>query len=114
MNVFFDVQGTLISAGRGRPGVREAFERLTDAGHDLYIWSSAGEGYARRAAETLGVEDLVLGCYGKAPSLPVHVDFTVDDQPGLSGRSGGITVPAFAGDPDDAELQSVADRILAG
>jgi phosphoglycolate phosphatase-like HAD superfamily hydrolase len=114
LNVFFDVQGTLISAGRGRPGVRETFEDLTGAGHDVYIWSSAGDGYARRAAEALGVEDLILGCYSKDSDPPVSVDFTVDDQPGLSGRHGGITVPPFAGDPDDAELRSVADRILNG
>jgi hypothetical protein len=111
LNVFFDVQGTLISSGRARPGVRDAFEDLAGAGHDLYIWSSAGDGYARRAAEALGVEDLILGCYAKDPDPPVSVDFTVDDQPGLSGRYGGFTVTPFAGDPADTGLSGVLPAV---
>jgi hypothetical protein len=111
VNLFFDVQGTLISAGQGRPGIRDAFEELVGAGHELYIWSSAGPGYARRAAEALGIEDLILDCYGKDPDIPVDVDFTIDDQASMTGRRGGYTIPPFTGDPDDREMERVVEHL---
>lgn len=110
MNVFFDIQGTLVGAGGPRPRVREAFLEITGQGHDIYLWSSAGGSYAARAAESLGVEDLVHACSGKeAP--PVTVDFTVDDRPGLAGRRGGYEIPPFRGDPADRELLRVAESL---
>lgn len=111
MNLFFDVQGTLISGGMARPGIREAFEKLVEDGHAVYIWSSAGSGYANRAAKELGVEDLVAGCYAKDGLLPVEVEFTVDDQASMSGRSGGYTIPPFTGDPDDGEMERVVEHL---
>jgi hypothetical protein len=63
VNVFFDVQGNLLSRGIPRPHTREVFIELTTTGHDVYLWSSAGAGYAASAAELLGVEDLILGCH---------------------------------------------------
>ena len=60
LNVFFDVQGTLLSMEEvPRPRAREAFLMLKDSGHDLYLWSSGGAGYAATAADLLGVADLV-------------------------------------------------------
>ena len=45
MNVFFDVQGTLLSMEEvPRPRAREAFLMIKEAGHDLYLWSSGGAG----------------------------------------------------------------------
>jgi hypothetical protein len=112
MNVFFDVHGTLVSGGRPRPHARAVFSRLVRAGHDVYLWSSAGPGYARRAARLLGVEDLVCGCYGKNGPVPVEVDFVVDDQPGFAGRHrAGLTVTPFDGDPGDEELWAVAEEV---
>ena len=81
MNVFFDVQGTLLASGVPRPHAREVFVELGSLGHDVYLWSSAGAGYATRAAQALGVEDLVLGCYSKHAPPPVSVDYVVDDFP---------------------------------
>ncbi len=47
MNVFFDVQGTLLTMEKApRPRPREAFLTLKEGGHDLYVWSSSGAGYA--------------------------------------------------------------------
>lgn len=112
MNVFFDVQGTLLSAGTARPGVREALERLVEGGHDVYLWSSAGAGYAREAAESLGLMDLVLGCYSKGADPPVEVEFTVDDHPGIRGRRGSYAIPPFTGDPGDREMERVAEHLL--
>ena len=35
---------------------------LKERGHDVYLWSSGGAGYAATAADVLGVADLVEGC----------------------------------------------------
>jgi hypothetical protein len=107
MNIFFDVQGTLVSGGRPRPHTRDVFLRLVEMGHHVYLWSSGGSSYAASAARFLDVEDLVSGCFGKAGSPPVTVDFVVDDQPGMVAHYGGSTVSAFAGDPGDRELLDV-------
>jgi len=111
MNVFFDVQGTLISGGRPRPHAREVFLELAGMGHHVYLWSSAGSGYARAAAESLGVEDIVFGCFGKSIPPPVSVDFVVDDQPDFAEFHGGYAISPFDGDPDDDELRKVVERL---
>lgn len=111
MNVFFDIQGTLISGGRPRPHVREVLLRLAELGHHVYLWSSGGSAYAASAARLLDVEDIVFGCFGKSGPPPVSVDFVVDDQPGVAEYYGGYTIPAFAGDPEDRDLLSVPGAI---
>lgn len=112
MNVFFDVQGTLVAGGQARPHAREAFEKISAAGHDVYLWSSGGASYAEHAARLLGVEDLVSGCFPKAAGLPVPVDFVVDDAPTmLRVHREGALVPPYAGDPDDRTLLGIADSI---
>jgi phosphoglycolate phosphatase-like HAD superfamily hydrolase len=111
MNVFFDVQGTLVCGGIPRPHAREVFAELASAGHDVYLWSSAGAGYASSAAELLGVEDLVFGCYSKFTPPPVTVDYAVDDLPDLVERHGGYTITPFDGDPKDRELWRVAEAL---
>jgi hypothetical protein len=98
VNVFFDVQGTLLAGGVPRPHAREVFAELGALGHDVYLWSSAGAGYATRAAQALGVEDLVLGCYSKHSPPPVSVDYVVDDFPDFAELHGGYAVPPFDGD----------------
>jgi hypothetical protein len=113
VNVFFDVQGTLISGGRPRPLAREVLAALVDDGHHVYLWSTAGPSYARSAAEILGVEDLVFGYYGKQDPVPVTVDFVVDDRPGMAEHYGGYTIPAFRGDPEDRELLGVPGAVEA-
>jgi hypothetical protein len=45
VNVFFDVQGTLMTMEEV-PRAREAFLMLKEKVHDLYVWSSGGAGYA--------------------------------------------------------------------
>lgn len=109
MNVFFDVQGTLISRGVARPHVREVFSDLTGMGHDIYLWSSAGSGYAAAAARALEIEDFVLGCHSKAEA-PVRVDFAVDDDPNMVVRNGYAITP-FDGDPADDELRNVVEEL---
>ncbi|WP_119066095.1 HAD hydrolase family protein [Rubrobacter indicoceani] len=113
MNVFFDVEGTLLGAGRARPHVRRVFEKLISEGHHVYIWSGGGARYAKNAAETLGVEDLIFGIFSKSSDLPVAVDFAVDDYPDLVLRHGGYVVEAFEGDPDDSKLLEVLGAVKA-
>lgn len=82
---------------------------LTDRGHHVYLWSSAGSGYAAAAAGALEIEDLVLGCHSKAEA-PVRVDFAVDDNPNVAVRNGYAIAP-FDGNPADKELWNVVEEI---
>ena len=111
MNVFFDVQGTLLHRGIPRPHAREVFIELAASGHNVYLWSSAGAGYAAKAAELLGVTDLIFGCHSKSAPPTVRVDYAVDDLPELVERYGGYTVAPFDGDPKDRELWRVAEAL---
>ncbi len=111
LNIFFDVQGTLLSGGVARPCVREVFSELATRGHDVYMWSSAGSRYAEHAAGILGVEDLVLGYWSKNPPPPVAVDYVVDDHRDFAEHHGGYAIPPFEGDPEDRELWRVAEKL---
>lgn len=111
MNVFFDVQGTLVADDMPRPHTREVFLELAASGHDVYLWASAGAGYAASAVGLLGVEDLIFGCFSKLAPPPVAVDFVVDDLPDLVTHYGGYAVPPFDGDPEDRELWRVAEAL---
>ena len=108
--MFFDVQGTLMSGDVPRPHAREVIREISDLGHAVYLWSSAGERYAARAAELLQVEDIVLGCCGKNAPL-ASVDFTIDDYPEPVERYGGYRIAPFSGDPEDRELWKVMEAI---
>ena len=112
MNVFFDVLDTLLSEEEvPRPHAREAFLRLKGLGHEVYLWSSGGAGYAAVAAELLGVADLVDGCFGKRREPGVSVDFAVDDDPSMVEARGGYLIEPFGGDPHDEELLRVVEAI---
>lgn len=111
MNVFFDVQGTLISGGEPRPHAREVFQEIEGLGHHVYLWSSAGSDYCARAADLLGLQDIAYGYYSKSGPIPVTVDFVVDDQPYPVEEYGGYQVVPFDGDPDDTELREVVEKL---
>lgn len=111
MNVFFDVQGTLLAGDIPRPHVRGVFIQLASLGHDIYLWSSAGAGYAATAAKLLGVEDLIFGCYSKSVPPPVTVDYAVDDYPDLVRHYGGFVIAPFEGDAEDRELLKVPKMV---
>ncbi|HZY65947.1 MAG TPA: hypothetical protein VFE21_08725 [Rubrobacteraceae bacterium] len=111
MNVFFDVQGPLVSGGRPRPHAREVFQEIERLGHHVYLWSSGGSAYAARAAKLLNLGDIAYGCFGKTSSLPVTVDFVVDDQPHLVHEHGGYHIAPFDGDPEDRELLDVVEAV---
>ncbi|MGB3680971.1 MAG: hypothetical protein WA990_00650 [Rubrobacteraceae bacterium] len=109
--MFFDVQGTLVSGGAPRPHAREVFLKLESRGHHPYLWSSAGSSYCARAAELLNLEDLAYGYFGKTDSIPVTVDFAVDDQASVVGEYGGYHIAPFDGDPGDEELWKVVEQV---
>ncbi len=112
MNVFFDVLGTLLSDEEvPRPRAREAFLMLKESGHDLYLWSSGGAGYAAAAADLLGVADLVEDCLDKRSEPDVPVDFAVDDDASMVEAHGGHRVAHFDGDPWDEELLRAAEAV---
>ena len=111
MNVFFDVQGTLVSGGVPRPHAREVFQEIENLGHHVYLWSSAGSAYCAQAAEILELEDVAYGYFSKSGSLPVTVDFIVDDQPHLVEEYGGHKIAPFDGNPEDEELWRVVEAV---
>ena len=94
-----------------RPRAREAFMMLRDSGHDLYLWSSGGAGYAATAADLLGVADLVEGYFDKRQEPDVPVDFTVDDDASVVEAHGGYHVKPFDGDPGDEQLLRAAEAV---
>jgi hypothetical protein len=94
-----------------RSHAREVFLRLKEAGHGVYLSSSAGGAYAAEAAEVLWVADIIDGCFGKRQEPEVEVDFAVDDDASVVESYGGCRVEPFEGDPGDEELLRVADAV---
>ena len=122
MNVFFDVDSTIISYYGGlRPHVREAFQKLKEAGHCIYIWSGVGIRWDVVRANKL--EEFVSDCFIKPLSdhknmlhqlgVTVYPDFCVDDYESVIQPFGGITIkPYFYADALDKEMLRVLDAIL--
>lgn len=126
MNVFFDVDETILSYdGMLRPLVAEVFQRLVDDGHRIYVWSGA------RSAESVRVSvvarynlDLyVTDCFHKPIVNPlqswlksgvgVRPDFCVDDRQETIDAFGGAVISSYAfGGPDD-DMQRIYELIRA-
>lgn len=123
MNIYFDVDHTLISSdNRLRPGVRELFERLHADGHTLFLWSGIGE--RPEVVEAFGLGAYVSGCFVKplyqhrrmlAPlGITAVPDFVVDDHPHLIAVFGGMLVASFLQfEASDREMERVYDTISA-
>jgi hypothetical protein len=122
MNVFFDVDDTIISGWHGclRPLVREVFHQLTLDHHEIYIWSGVGLRWAEIEAHQL--RRYVRGCYVKPlrdharalPGLGVKVkpEFVVDDNDEVVRAFGGYKVrPYVWPDETDREMSVVYDTI---
>ncbi len=74
-NVFIDVDLTLVDVnGRLLEGAQEALLALKCAGCHLFLWSSVGADYCRKAAESHNLTDLFEGFTAKP-------DIVVDDMP---------------------------------
>ena len=117
MNVFFDVDKTLIAQnGSLRPWVRETFAQLYDDGHTLYVWSGMGIRWA--VLTRYGLRGYVTDFYEKPlddhhrrlRTLGVNVmpDLCVDDHQEIVSVFGGIVVrPYELPDPSDLEMHRV-------
>jgi len=123
MNVFFDVDYTLITWDyRLRPHVREVFTRLREDGHTIYIWSGVGKRW--EVVKRFELHDLIETCYDKPLynhharlselGIPVVPDFVIDDHAEVVHAFGGyhIPEPRHPLDADD-EMLRVYEAIRA-
>ena len=122
MNIFFDVDDTILCAGLGtlRPHVREVFQWLKDDGHNIYIWSGVG----LRTAEVrrFGLEPFVSNIFVKpladyrneARRLGVqpYPDYCIDDHQGVIEAFGGFWVRDYPfPNENDTEMLRVYEAI---
>lgn len=105
MNVFFDVDYTIISyEGVLRPHVLDVFKALVEDGHKIYIWS--GVGLRHEVVRHHGLGPYVSGIYVKPieryremlPKLGVDItpDFIVDDHREIVEVFGGMQISPYS------------------
>lgn len=124
MNIFFDVDDTIVSSWDGslRPLVKEVFERITADGHHIYIWS--GVGLRWYEIDKHGLRSLIKDCYVKPLwdhrrrlsllGVDVEPHFVIDDYEEVVDVFGGHTIkPYFRRDPADQEMVRVYEKICA-
>ncbi len=121
MNIFFDVDSTLIARdGSLRPFVPQVFERLIAEGHRIYVWS--GVGLRWEVVERHGLQSYISGVFVKPLydhhnslhllGILVNPDFCVDDHAEIIGAFGGVTVwPYEEPDPLDREMERVYQMV---
>lgn len=122
MNVFFDVDDTIISAWEGtlRPLVKDVFEQVNRDGHLIFVWS--GVGLRWREIDAHGLRPYVRDCYLKPltdyrrslPLLGIHVEphFVVDDCREVVDAFNGYTVKPYVWrDPADRVMAMVYEEI---
>jgi len=123
VNIFFDVDGTIIGANDGslRPGVHEVFARLREDGHAIYIWS--GVGLRWHDIDRHNLRPMIETCFQKpifshhrrlsVLAVTVRPDFVVDDHAEIVEAFGGVTIePLYYFDPDDREMERVYAAIM--
>jgi hypothetical protein len=104
VKLFFDVDYTILSTDYGiRAGTVDTFRRLVADGHEVHLWSSAGE--RDKVVRDFALEPYVSCVYGKPLNDYVRrldefgidcvPDFVVDDYPGIVSVFGGYHVPDF-------------------
>ena len=121
MNVFFDVDYTLIADdGSLRPHVHEVFQKIKDDGHDIYIWS--GVGIRWEVVNRHNLRQYIETCYLKPLSdyketlielgVDVMPDFVIDDHSGVPLAFGGVVVrPYYTRNESDEELLRVYEEL---
>ncbi len=88
MNIFFDVDSTIITWDvKLRPGVHEIFQQLRDDGHTIYLWSGMGPRW--EVVERFNLNEHVAGCFSKPLykhherlaelGVPFVPDYVIDD-----------------------------------
>lgn len=123
MNIFFDVDDTLITWDvKLRPGVHEVFEAIRKDGHTLYLWSGYGPRW--EVVRRFDLHEHVVDCFWKPLyehharleelSVPFAPDYVVDDHDEIVQAFGGSLIQP-AGQPfvEDREMWRVYDEICA-
>jgi FMN phosphatase YigB (HAD superfamily) len=124
VNIFFDVDGTIIESYglRLRPLVREVFEQLRADGHVLYIWSGVGLRWLEIDRHDL--RSLIETCYWKPRydhharlaelGVEVFPEFVIDDHAEVVSAFSGVIVDAFDWySAHDREMERVYRAICA-
>ncbi|MDE3194046.1 MAG: HAD family hydrolase [Chloroflexota bacterium] len=121
MNVFFDVDDTLICGldGTLRPHVADIFARIRADGHAIYVWSSAGRRW--QDLERHGLHAFVSECYLKPDGdyertlraqNVAEPHFVVDDHRDIVDVFGGCQVrPYLEPDVGDTEMIRAYDAL---
>ncbi len=121
MNIFFDVDDTIISWDvRLRPGVEEIFRQLRDDGHTLYLWSGYGPRW--EVVRRFDLHEHIIDCFWKPLhnhharleelKVPFVPDYTVDDHVEIIQAFGGSLIrPAPMRLERDREMWRVYDEI---
>jgi len=122
MNVFFDVDYTLIADdGSLRPHVHEVFQKIKDDGHKIWIWS--GVGIRWEVVNRHNLRKYIETCYLKPLSeyretlielgVPIVPDFAVDDHSGVVMAFGGVVIkPYYTPNQNDKEMHRVYDELV--
>jgi hypothetical protein len=113
VNVFFDVDHTLVGRQTLRPGAREAMQRIKAAGHAIFVWSAGGQEYVERIVVEHELVEWVDGCFDKDPAVQPYPDLIIDDDWYLVGKYGGYLVAQYREiDHADRELHAVIEKML--
>ena len=110
----------MLRPNRLRNHARTVLERVSAAGHRVYVWS--GNGIRRYEMEQRGLDHLVSGYLVKPVEryceqlarlgVDVEPDFVVDDHPGIVEAFGGYQVSLYLPD-DDRDLLNARAAIEA-
>ena len=123
MNIFFDVDDTLITWDvRLRPDVVEVFEQIRGDGHTIYLWSGYGPRW--EVVRRFDLHEHITNCFWKPLhdhherlvelGVPFRPDYVVDDHPDIIKAFGG-TLVFPAGDPfrEDREMWRAYEEFSA-
>ena len=123
MNIFFDVDDTLITWDvKLRPDVVEVFEQIRRDGHELYLWSGYGPRW--EVVRRFDLRAHVINCFWKPLhdhherldelGVPFVPDYVVDDHPDIVNAFGGTLVfPAGKPFVEDREMRRAYDEFSA-
>jgi len=125
MNVFFDVDGTLIAGSDARllrPFAETVLATVASDGHHVYVWSGVGLRWDEIARH--GLMRHVTNCFLKPLAnhrdslgqlgVTVEPHFVVDDHSDVVSAFGGYRVRTYASlDPDDRDLLDALAAIRA-
>lgn len=126
MNIFFDIDQTLIYPGtrKIRPYAKWSIGRIQKAGHRVFLWSHRGEQNCWDVAKGVGVS--LNNCYDKPPfenlfdaaHIPHVINYCVDDDPkDMPMVFPGLTVLPYCAEyepQDDQEMLRVLDILAPG